>query len=189
MRLCNLEQCNDKHYGQGYCSKHYWRWKRYGSPDTVRIARTYEETLALRTKQVGDCLIWTGSVDERGYGKLGRGGKALRAHRYVWEKEVGAIPEGMQLDHLCHNTSCVNIKHLRIATDQQNAENRDQDKVRSASGYMGVYIRKSGRWIAHLGHKGKVIHVGTFDTAEEASAARAAKRAELYEPAPQIEGA
>ena len=30
MRICNIEGCNEKHKGHGYCDKHYQRFKRHG---------------------------------------------------------------------------------------------------------------------------------------------------------------
>jgi hypothetical protein len=43
-----------------------------------------------------------------GYGKIGRRG----AHRVYYERFVGPIPKGHELDHLCRNTLCVNPEHL-----------------------------------------------------------------------------
>jgi hypothetical protein len=49
------------------------------------------------------------------------GARVLRyAHRVVYEHMVGAIPEGLQLDHLCRNRMCVNPEHLEPVTGQEN---------------------------------------------------------------------
>ncbi|MDR4341777.1 hypothetical protein FOS10_35145, partial [Bacillus thuringiensis] len=32
VRLCSIEGCTDKHYGKGYCSKHYRMNRKTGSP-------------------------------------------------------------------------------------------------------------------------------------------------------------
>jgi len=32
MRICKIENCNEKHKGMGYCLKHYQRFEKYGDP-------------------------------------------------------------------------------------------------------------------------------------------------------------
>jgi len=46
--------------------------------------------------------------------------KPTRAHRWVWERLRGPIPEGLVVMHVCDNPPCVNIDHLRIGTIQEN---------------------------------------------------------------------
>lgn len=60
----------------------------------------------------GDCWVWTGSKRRRGYGRINIEGKSVVAHRFAYELLVGPIPDGLHLDHLCRNTSCVNPDHL-----------------------------------------------------------------------------
>lgn len=44
----------------------------------------------------------------------------LKSHRVAYELCRGAIPRGKVVDHLCHNTICVNPSHLRITTSREN---------------------------------------------------------------------
>ena len=64
---------------------------------------------------MSDCIEWQGAR-LRGYGiKLGR-----MAHRVIWEQQVGPIPEGLVLDHLCQNKACINVEHLEPVTQLEN---------------------------------------------------------------------
>jgi hypothetical protein len=74
------------------------------------------------------CWIWTGALDEDGYGQFavidGPGAKTgTSAHRASWLAHVGDIPEVyLELDHLCRNRTCVNPWHLELVTNQVNKE-------------------------------------------------------------------
>jgi len=73
---------------------------------------------------VGDgCWEWTAAKTALGYGKFGTGGKYggwTPAHRVLYELIVGPIPEGLALDHLCCNKSCVRPEHLEPVTTGEN---------------------------------------------------------------------
>lgn len=66
------------------------------------------------------CWIWLFNTDRDGYGKTQRNGVTMRAHRFMFEREFGAIPDGLVLDHLCRITSCVNPEHLEPVTNEEN---------------------------------------------------------------------
>jgi hypothetical protein len=81
-----------------------------------------------------ECWPWMAALGGDGYGLLGRGGgKSVLAHRFSYEFLVGAVPEGLQLDHLCHTADsscaggrscthrrCVNPAHLEPVTSAVN---------------------------------------------------------------------
>lgn len=75
------------------------------------------------------CWIWTGAQSPRGYTKKGIGGKRIQAHRYMWEKFNGPIPEGMVMDHLCRNPSCANPDHLEPVTHTENVRRGNSTKL------------------------------------------------------------
>ena len=58
------------------------------------------------------CWEWTGSLNNKGYGQVGHGGKTSSTHRVAYTLLVGAIPDGLHIDHLCRNRSCCNPDHL-----------------------------------------------------------------------------
>lgn len=68
------------------------------------------------------CLIWLGTENGAGYGRMGVGGKSLYAHRVAYELRHGPIPAGMMIDHKCRNTFCINPDHLEPVTNQENTK-------------------------------------------------------------------
>ncbi len=79
------------------------------------------------------CWHWTGEKHRKGYGYFTIDKRRVYAHRWAYEHFIGPIPDGMTIDHLCHNEdadcpggngclhrSCVNPAHLAPATVKQN---------------------------------------------------------------------
>lgn len=73
-----------------------------------------------KTQEVEGCLLWVGATSGRGYGDFWYEGKNVKAHRWVYEQEVGPIPEGLDLDHLCRHVNCVKVSHLEPVSRSEN---------------------------------------------------------------------
>lgn len=83
------------------------------------------------------CWFWTGSRFSNGYGYFqvqSKPRKAALAHRWLYERIVGPIPDGMDLDHLCRVRHCVNPAHLEPVSRSEN--------LRRSPGLMGQAQRK-----------------------------------------------
>ncbi|HXH88256.1 MAG TPA: HNH endonuclease signature motif containing protein [Gaiellaceae bacterium] len=85
-----------------------------------RSPEAIDRFLSRVNREDGPCWEWMGARHPRGYGSLRVNGKGARAHRYSYELLVGDVPEGLVIDHLCRNTSCVNPAHLEAVTQREN---------------------------------------------------------------------
>lgn len=68
------------------------------------------------------CMYLLKAPEREGYVRLQltSGGKRGEAHRLMYEWMIGPIPPGLQLDHLCNNTGCVNPWHCEPKTGRAN---------------------------------------------------------------------
>ena len=73
-----------------------------------------------RVSKTDTCWIWTGSKTTQGYGMIRVDGQHVYAHRWSYEQANGQIPQGLEMDHLCRNPSCVNPSHLEAVTHREN---------------------------------------------------------------------
>lgn len=86
---------------------------------------------------VSPCWVWLRSRNHLGYGSAGRG---VWAHRMMYKRHIGPIPEGLELDHLCRNPSCVNPEHLEPVTHQENIRRAKHVKLTAhAAGWARVF--------------------------------------------------
>lgn len=102
------------------------------------------------------CWTWTAGRDRKGYGRVsnGHGRSPLLAHRVAWTLTHGAIPEGMQLDHLCRNPACVNPAHLEVVDNRENtlrgqgptAVNARKDTCKRGHSLADAYVSKGMRY-------------------------------------------
>jgi hypothetical protein len=67
------------------------------------------------------CHLWQGHKDKDGYGIFYFYKASRRAHRVSYYFFIGEIPNGMFIDHICKNRSCVNVSHLRIVSPRENS--------------------------------------------------------------------
>lgn len=130
--------------------------------------------------KAGDCWEWLGSRDTKYATKIKVNDLRDRPHRIAYILTKGAIPDGMQIDHICRNMLCVNPGHLRTVTPKQNSENKGTASVQGSSAYRGVSRTSEGKWRARVTHAGREHTRQPFETAELAMAAAIALRAELF---------
>jgi hypothetical protein len=72
------------------------------------------------------CILWTGGQDGRGYARFCTDAVHQRAaHRWVYERYRGPVPNGMELDHLCRVRHCVNPDHLEPVPHKVNLARSD----------------------------------------------------------------
>lgn len=177
---CFVQGCDKTTIAKDMCSKHLTRWMKYGDVKAGgRKYRSPEDRFNARTEWQGDCLVWTGSKCPAGYGSMWLDGQHVKPHRYIWEKANGPIPDDMQIDHICWNTSCCNVRHLRLATREENNAYRSGRGRKSATGYRNVY-KHDNKFVAKVKKEGVSHYLGTFETVEAAAKAAAEARRDLF---------
>src|SRR4051794_29354457 len=82
-----------------------------------------DETRFWSKVEVSDgCWLWLSGLNQYGYGRFSVARRMCLAHRYSYELNVGPIPEGLVLDHLCRTPRCVRPDHLEPVTQAVNLE-------------------------------------------------------------------
>jgi hypothetical protein len=105
--------------------------------------------------------------------------RVYRAHRLAWLYVHGEWPKG-EIDHVNGDGTDNRIANLRDATASQNGMNRGL-RSNNTSGHRGVsWSKRSQKWVVHIGLGGKIMHLGLFDTIEEAIAVRAEASQRLH---------
>jgi hypothetical protein len=133
MQPCAIKECPRAAAVRGYCKNHYIRERARGRIPLLRRPTDLERFRATFQVDPGTgCHLWTGSIDRSGYGLFWAGGKTVRATRWIYQQEVGPIPDDHQLDHFwCDRRSCVNSKHVRPVTPRENLLRGDAIQARN----------------------------------------------------------
>lgn len=128
---CVIAGCDRERFGHGWCRKHYDRWRRHGDPLYERP--TLEERFWAKVDQSGGpdaCWPWTAKIGRANYGAF----DDCHAHIVAYQLTFGPVPEGLELDHVCHTADlscrgggtclhrrCCNPAHLEAVTHQENS--------------------------------------------------------------------
>jgi hypothetical protein len=92
-------------------------------------------------------------------------------HTEIWIRNNGPISEGLTVDHEDQTTLDNRIQNLRLGSIAQQGFNK-KPFVSNRSGYKGVsFQQRTQRYTASIRCSPKRIHLGYFDTAEEAARA------------------
>lgn len=78
------------------------------------------------------CWVWQGQQNSYGYGLLKVSGRRRMAHRVAYELRVGPIPDGLYIDHLCRNRTCINPEHLEPVTNGENVKRGEGTHARNS---------------------------------------------------------
>lgn len=86
-----------------------------------------------RVDKTGECWLWTGALNQYGYGYYRYGGSVWGSHRFAYYLAYGKNPEGYVVRHTCDNPACVRPEHLQLGTHADNVRDRVK-RGRSARG-------------------------------------------------------
>jgi hypothetical protein len=103
-----------------------------------------------------------------------------RSKTFHLHREIMNAPEGLYVDHINGDPLDNRKENLRLVTHSQNMFNV-KNYVTNKSGYRGVsWHALRNKWRARLNYKGTGIHIGLFDSKEEAALAYNIKASEMY---------
>lgn len=118
------------------------------------------------------CWPWTLSTTSVGYGQVVMQGKRYATHVFAYMDRVGPVPEGLHLDHTCHNLDlscsggrecahrrCCNPRHLVPKTPRDNLDSANLPRQRGPfveqcpQGHL--YDEENTGWITRGARGGK----------------------------------
>lgn len=165
-----------------YCNRHYQSVRKYRHPFGKRRESTSKFTvigdiLTVTTKSGEVFLADSEDVEllskyswcksKKGYAVANIKGKVTKMHRFI----MGVSNPEVIVDHKNRDRHDNRKSNLRICTTTENARNRSVSK-HCSSGFIGIRITEYGKYNVKITFSGKEIHIGNYDTLEEAIRAR-----------------
>jgi hypothetical protein len=119
----------------------------WGAPYEAVRKKHWEEICKGLAGDPDSCVLWGGYVNKDGYARyqIVRGGCLEMVHRYVCEQVFGPAPfEKAEVLHSCDVPSCINSRHLRWGSHQENMQEAvNRKRMRQGDAHSSTKIRKS----------------------------------------------
>lgn len=184
--------------GTPYCKKHYMQMYHKGKitertiydpneyilHDDYAECITYDkegnETARIKVDldKVGKLKQFKIYIRKQGgdtwYAAISINGKKILLHRYLMGVHEEEYSIKKVVDHINGDKLDNRIQNLRVCEHKDNMKN-----IRKGSKVIGVSQLKNGKWAARIMHNYKGMHLGYFDTEQEAIIARLTKEFEL----------
>ena len=183
--ICTCTQCNGDYECDIYsavkskvghlcsdCKTQITSLISFSQQDLLRVFAYDEETGKLTYKNdsiSGLRGTEAGYTHSQGYKSVAIGHNEYLVHRIIWKMKTGSWP--IQVDHNDHNRLNNRWDNLNNVTSRDNQLNMGKRKNNS-SGVQGVRILPSGKFCAYIMVNRKQLSLGSYDTLEEATAAR-----------------
>lgn len=120
-----------------------------------------------------------GTLTALGYRQILINRRAYKEHRLAFFYVHARWPSN-SIDHINGLRHDNRIDNLREATQAENTRNQ-RTRRDSASGLKCVHFKPSmNKWAAYIKHSGKQIHLGHFDTPDQAALAYRAAAQKLF---------
>lgn len=109
-----------------------------GHNTTVPAIRVEDREVAV---EPGGCWKVPVRADRKGYVSTRSHGRFVRMHKLFYEHAHGPVPEGMSLDHICHDPkvcaggnscphrACVNPDHMAVVEPVDNTRRRSSSRL------------------------------------------------------------
>lgn len=184
--------------GTPYCKKHYMQMYHKGKitertiydpneyilHDDYAECITYDkegnETARIKVDldKVGELKQFKIYIRKQGgdtwYAAISINGEKILLHRYLMGVHEEEYSIKKVVDHINGDKLDNRIQNLRVCEHKDNMKN-----IRKGSKVIGVSQLKNGKWAARIMHNYKGMHLGYFDTEQEAIIARLTKEFEL----------
>ena len=122
----------------------------------------------VNNRKAGSICGWT---KKTGYVEMTLNKKTYGAHRLAWLYVYGYFPKN-EIDHIDGNPSNNRISNLRDVPHKTNSENLVKSRIDNKLNVLGVcYHKASKMFMSQIQVNKEKIHLGLFNTIEEAKLA------------------
>lgn len=186
--------------GKEYCQKHYMQMYHHGHilnrtifdkntyidhldedytecvTYTKNSYESYHTLIDISNKElISKYKVYTRRHNNKQYAIININGKKVFLHRFLMGLENEEFSINKVVDHINGNSLDNRVSNLRICNYKQNSQN-----CRTKSKVVGVgWLKYNKKWTARIMINYKGVHLGNFNTYEEAVLARLQKEKEI----------